>query len=78
MVLQCGTSIVLCAKELKKMKMIKLLLLSLSCLPSALICADNVWLCLLGMAYAGAWMWIVYEAMNAYEKEQNHADATGD
>lgn len=59
----------------KKMKMIKLLLLSLSTLPSALICADNVWLCLTGMAYAGAWMWCVNRA---YEKEQNHASATGD
>lgn len=65
-------------KGIEDMKMLKLLLLSLSTLPSALICADNVWLCLTGMAYAGAWMWIVYEAMNAYEKKQNHADATGD
>lgn len=57
------------------MKILKLLLLSLSTLPSALICADNVWLCLTGMAYAGAWMWYVNRA---YEKEQNHASATGD
>lgn len=47
----------------------------LSTLPAGLICADNVWLCLLGLAYAGVWMWIVNEKLDAYdESKQNNAD----
>lgn len=55
----------------------KMILFLLSTLPCSLICADNVWLCLLGIAYTGVWLWIANECINAYGRK-NRADTDGD
>lgn len=57
------------------MKMIlTMIVILLSILPCSLICASNMWLCLLGIAYMGVWMWIANAIVNAYERKDK-ADA---
>lgn len=53
------------------------LIVLLSVLPSSLICAGNAWLCLVGMAYAGVWMWCANAILSGYERE-NQAGAQAD
>lgn len=55
--------------------LLRLLLVLVSTLPCCLICADGIGLNIAGFAYAGAWVWVVYEILKAYErKESTQAD----
>lgn len=60
-----------------KKKLLVVLVILLSTLPCSLICAGNVWLCLAGMVYAGAWLWCANAILSGYERE-NQAGAQAD